>query len=281
MADVITGNTQLAPTKQDLIIALVQKELKFKAQLLPWVTDFSVFAVKGAKSVGVPKLSSFTVENRASATAGTIQALSSAKDVIDLNFNAYVSWLIDSSDEMQTSIDAQMEFAKRAAAAHGRYVDEQIITEALAVAGLNVGPGPVTAGKILAARKFIMQNDGDLGQTVLVVDPTTEEVMLGLDEFKRADIYGSAVIPSGVIGKVYGMPVMVHNGLAASNALVIEKTGLGFAFQKAPAMAEQPEIAYGTAAKRVAIDQLFGVNGLQLGEKGLLATQSPLVVKMV
>jgi hypothetical protein len=29
------------------------------------------------------------------------------------------------------------------------------------------------------------------------------------------------------------------------------------------------------------MDQLYGIQGLQLGEKGLLASQSPLVVKMV
>ena len=45
----VTGNTQLGATKQELIAALVQKELKFQAKLVGTVTDVSPFAVKGSK----------------------------------------------------------------------------------------------------------------------------------------------------------------------------------------------------------------------------------------
>jgi hypothetical protein len=45
-------------------------------------------------------------------------------------------------------------------------------------------------------------------------------------------------------------------------------------------MAEQAAIEYGTAAKKVAIDQLFGVKALQTGELGAAAGKSPLIVKI-
>lgn len=280
MADVITGNTQLAPTKNDLIIALVQKELKFAAKLLPYVTNLSPFVGKGMKSVSVPKLSSFTVQNRASAVAGDIQTLTSLKDTLDLDLNHYVSWLIDSSDEAQTSIDAQMEFLKRAGAAMGRKVDEELIAGIEAAAGLNVGAAPITRDLILDAREELFKNQADMSQVVMVVGPDSEKAMLKLDEFTRAEVYGSAVIPAGMIGKVYGMPVIVHTGMSAGKALWWEVAGYAAAFQIQPSIAEQPEIAYGTKAKRVAMDQLWGHAGLQLGELGKGATQSPLIVKM-
>jgi len=280
MADVITGNTQLVATKNDLITSLVQKELKFRAKLLASVTDLSSYAGKGMKSISFPKLSSFTVENRASAVPGTIQALSATTDKLDLNLNAYVSWLIDSSDEIQSSMDVQIENALRAASAHGRYVDEQIIAVLEAGAGLDVGAAPLTADLILDAREQLLKSFADPAACVMLIGPDQEKAMLKIAEFVRADFYGSSNIPSGQIGTVYGMPVMVHQGVAANKGYWYAKDAVGIAFQKAPALAEQPEIAYGTAAKRVAIDQLFGVKALQTGELGAAAGKSPLIVKI-
>ena len=280
MPDVITGNTELVSTKNDLITSLVQKELKFRAKLLATVTDLSSYAGKGMKSISFPKLSSFTVENRASAAPGTIQALSATTDKLDLNLNAYVSWLVDSSDEIQSSIDVQIENALRAASAHGRYVDEQIIAVLEAGAGLDIGSAPITSDLILDAREQLVSSFADPMACVMLVGPDQEKAMLKIADFVRADYYGASNIPSGEIGRVWGMPVMVHQGVAAGKAYFYSKDAVGVAFQKAPSMAEQPEIAYGTNAKRVAIDQLFGVKALQTGELGAASGKSPLIVKL-
>jgi hypothetical protein len=280
MPDVITGNTELSSTKNDLITSLVQKELKFRAKLLATVTDLSSYAGKGMKSISFPKLSSFSVENRASAAPGTIQALSATTDKLDLNLNAYVSWLVDSSDEIQSSIDVQIENALRAAAAHGRYVDEQIIAVLEAGAGLDIGTAPITSDLILDAREQLVKSFADVSACAMLVGPDQEKAMLKIADFVRADYYGASNIPSGEIGRVWGMPVMVHQGVAAGKAYFYSKDAVGVAFQKAPSMAEQPEIAYGTNAKRVAIDQLFGVKALQTGELGAASGKSPLIVKL-
>lgn len=280
MPDVITGNTELSSTKNDLITSLVQKELKFRAKLLATVTDLSSYAGKGMKSISFPKLSSFSVENRASAAPGTIQALSATTDKLDLNLNAYVSWLVDSSDEIQSSIDVQIENALRAAAAHGRYVDEQIIAVLEAGAGLDIGTAPITSDLILDAREQLVKSFADVSACAMLVGPDQEKAMLKIADFVRADYYGASNIPSGEIGRVWGMPVLVHQGVAAGKAYFYSKDAVGVAFQKAPSMAEQPEIAYGTNAKRVAIDQLFGVKALQTGELGAASGKSPLIVKL-
>ena len=54
----------LINTKQELIGAIVLRELKNSATLLRFVTDMSNLAVKGASSISVPKLSSFAVGDR-------------------------------------------------------------------------------------------------------------------------------------------------------------------------------------------------------------------------
>jgi hypothetical protein len=280
MPDVITGNTQVGPTKQEVIAAIVQKELKFAAKLAGYVTDVSQFAQKGMNQVSFPKLTSFTVQKRATGVAGDIQALTATKDTLALDQRAYVSWLVDANDAIQSTLDWDLESARRAAAAHGRQVDLDLIVALQAAAGLDVGAAPITRDFILNGRAFIKKNDGDLNQVVLVVSPEQEKEMHKISEFSQAQIYGNAVIPSGVIGSVYGMPVITHNGLADGEALMFEKSGCALAFQKAPAMDEQKAIAYGTGSKLVVLDQLYGIRALQLGEKGLLGTQSPLIVKM-
>jgi hypothetical protein len=277
----VTGS-QLNPTKNELIIALVQKELKFSAKLLGLGTDYSAFAGKGVKSVSVPRLSSFTVENRASAAPGTTQDLSTAKDTIELNIRAHVQWLIDSMDEVESSIEASIQFALRSAAAHGRFFDEQVIATLDAAAGLNVGAGPITRDYVLAMRKELLKNDADLSRMALLISTEQEHEMLKIDEFTKNDVFGGPQAPiySGQIGRVYGVPVIMHNGVADGKAYMFEQSGIGYAFQMQPNMAEQPAVEYGTTAKLVAMDQKYGIAALQKGEKGKLATQSPLIVKM-
>ena len=141
MADLITGNTQLTATKNDVITALVQKELKFQSKLLPYVLDVSMFAVKGAKSISFPKFSSFTVVNRTSGAQGDASQLTGTADQMTLDFRAYIAYIIDSTDEVQSSVEVQSLFAQRAAGAHARYVDSQLIAAAVAAAGQGAYPG--------------------------------------------------------------------------------------------------------------------------------------------
>jgi hypothetical protein len=269
------GNTEVGATKQDIIAAAVQAELKEKSFLSSFVLDVSSFAGKGMKSISFPKLTSFTVQERATATAGNIQNLTASVDKLDLDKRAYISWLIDSNDAIQATIDYQVEAALYASRAHARFVDDKLIEEALAVASLSVhGLTPANIGRdsILEMRRYLMESNANMQDVVLVIPPSQEEALLKVDEFTRAEVYGQAVIQSGVIGRVYGIPVLIHNsselddaGNGEQQAIMFEKSGLAIGFQRMPSFDEQKEIAYGTGAMRQALDQLFGVKGLQLG----------------
>jgi hypothetical protein len=290
----VTGNTELAPTKQDLIAAAVQRELRERSFLTQHVTDVSGFAGKGMKSISFPRLSSFSVQLRASAAAGNLQALSASVDTLDLNLPAYVSWLLDSNDDIQSTIDYQVEAAMFAARAHGRFVDDEIVKEALTVASLSVNgatPADIDRDAILEMRRYLIENNADMSQVVLVVPPSQEEALLKVNQFTAAEVYGSAVIPSGVIGRVYGIPVLIHNSSELDDAdenfqqaVMFDKSGLAIGFQRSPNFDEQKAIEYGTGAMRQALDQLLGIKGMQLGvstpKHTVGATVSPLVAKL-
>lgn len=290
----VTGDTQLSPTKQDIIAAAVQRELKERSFLSNYCLDVSSFAGKGMKSISFPKLTNFTVEERASATAGTIQDLTSSVDQLNLDKRAYISWLVDSNDEIQSTINYQSEAAMRAASAHARFVDDKIIEELLSVASLSVNagvPADISRDDVLAMRKYLMENNANMNDVVLVIPPSQEEAMLKISEFSSAEVYGQSVIPSGVIGRVYGIPVLIHNSSALDDAgngfqqaIMFEKEGLACGFQRRPSFDEEKAIAYGTGAMLQAVDQLFGVKGCQLGvssDKNVVAAgKSALVAKL-
>lgn len=281
MADLITGNTEIGGTKQALIASLVQKELAFRAKLTPFFTDLSSLAVPGATSIAVPKLSSFTVVDRAEGVYGDASQLTSSNDVLNLDQNAYVSWIIDSMTALQSNIPAQLEFARRAAAAQARFVDEKIISEVRSVAHafINVGAdSDVSYANILTMIKELEENDAAMEDCVWLVSPQQKQAVFALAEFKNQYQFGQATLPSGVIGTIMGCPVVLHNGLAGKEMFLAEKSGLAYAFQKNASYGEQPEIGYGVGAMKAAIDQLFGVKGMQLGQKGAASGKSPLII---
>lgn len=281
----VTGNTQLGATKQELIAALVQKELKFQAKLVGTVTDVSPFAVKGSKSVSFPNTGSFTVENRATATAGTLQDLTFTAEKLDLDQRLYVGWLVDSFDEYQSNVNVQAEYVKRAATAHARKIDELILAILDAASGYNQ-TGGFDLTKILNARKWLQKNQAIVGDCTIVASAEGEAKILAIPEFVRADAYGSSNIPSGVIGKIYGMNVMVHTNPSLVKSFIYDKAAVALAFQKAPMYAEQKAVEYGTEAMKAAIDQLVGIkalqiaNGLDSAGAALVAPASPLIAEI-
>ena len=281
MADVIAGNTELGATKQDLIAALVQRELQFKAKLLPYFTDVSAYCIPGSKSVSFPKLTSFTVVDRAEAAAGDATALTATVDQLTLDNNAYIAYIIDSMTKKQSNIAAEMEYAKAAAAAHARYVDSAIITVmgSGAYNFQNVGADvDVTYANLQDMQYRYLSNDGLIEQGAWFCSVSQNKALVGLTEFKDVSAFGEMVIRDGYVKQILGMPVVIHNGLAAKQLFLCAKESIAYGFQSAPAMDEQPANEYGVGATRVAIDQLFGVKALQTALKGAAAGKSPLII---
>jgi hypothetical protein len=267
--------------KQDLISPLVQKELAFQAKLTQFFTDVTKYAVSGMKSISFPKLSSFTVSERVEGVKGEATAITATLDTLNLNINAYVSWVIDAMTLKQSNISAQLESAKRAAAAQARYVDTKIIATIASICSFFVNVGAdvdATYANCITMAQKIEEQAQSVSDCVWLVSPKQKGVLLGLDEFKRADVYGTGNIPQGVIGYILGAPVVVHAGLAAKQMFLAHREALCFGMQSGAAYGEQDAIEYGVGAKKAAIDQLFGIAGLQLAQGGAGAGKSPLVV---
>jgi hypothetical protein len=280
MADAIQT---LNNTANDLIVAAVQKNLIERSVLAPTVRDVSQFAIKGAKSFEVPKLSNFAVTNRAFGSSADAGVLVDSTDSIALNFNAYIAWLYDSRNVFQSSIEYKTEAAIRASLSHAKYVDEQIIATIDAVAGVEVSAATFTTVKeqVLEMRRELLQNGGEISRMTLAIGVDKEAEMLAEADFVRADFYGSANVRTGQIGQIYGVPVVISRLIVGDEMKMYDADGIGLAFQGGVEMTEQMANEHGANSKRVAMDQVFGIGGLELGEQGVGATLSPLVAKLV
>lgn len=271
-----------ANLKQDLIASVVQRELEFQAKLLPTITNVSSFAVPGAKSISFPKLSSFTVNDRAFGAADTEQTLVDTFDQMLLDQNKIVSWIIDAKDDVQTTIGSQAENAKRAASAHARDMDNEIVSviEAAGRTDWGAAAGDITRDIILDMQEGYFDAEGVEDGAVLVVSNDQHKALLKIAEFTEHQVYGpNDAIRAGRIGTIYGMPVVRRSGLAASSYYLYGKDGVTLGMQAGPQMDSEKDIQYGTGAMRFAMDVLYGVKAMRLNEKGAGATESALIFK--
>lgn len=276
------ADTPLNPanTKNDLIIAAVQKNLIEKAVLASTLRDVSGFAVKGAASIDVPKVSNFVVTERALGSAGEAQALTDSVDNIPFNITPYVAWIHDKRNEYQSTVNWQIEAALRASAGLSKYVDDQVVSLIGTVAGLLHTATADIKADLLALREFVLSNGGDISKMFIAIAPNKESEMLQVQDFIRADFYGSANVRTGQIGVIYGMPVVISRllgGTGKTDMAVYDMDGMGIGFQEGVQMSTQPDNAYGANGMRNAMDLVAGLGGLELGEQGAGATKSPLV----
>lgn len=264
----VTGNTELTASKNALIIALVQKELIAKGVIMPTILDASAYAVKGTKSINVPRAGSFTVEDRASGATAATSGVTYATDPLVLDQMSSISWVVDPQDEIESQVDVQADFAARAARAHAKNFDAKVLVGMEAGATATTTAGAISKAIFLEMRQALLSAQADGSQLTFLCGPDSEAALLQIGDFVQAFAYGSAVIPSGVLGKLYGVEVKVSTQIAANTFYMYDKSGYAFAIQQQLQMGERPAPEYGSSAVLKVLDMKWGhakmENGLLL-----------------
>lgn len=283
------GNTELSPTKAEIITEVAQRALISSSVYIPTFTDHSARAVKGASEVSFPKNNSlFAVENRASATAGTNQQVAFLKDTLALDVRAHIQWVVDADDEIESSLDVQRELIDRASKEHARDFDAKAIVKMEAAAITTTTAGAISQDIVLEMRKVLLTNKAMMNSLWLSVAPEQEALLLKIDPFVSADKYGQAIIPQGVLGTIYGVKVVISTELGGNQYFMHENGGFAFALQRAPAFDEAPKPEFGVGAKLNVLAQKYGQKALQIavpgafkadGTTALGAAESALIVK--
>jgi hypothetical protein len=262
-----------------LITDMAQKELLAKAVFSNYFNNVSQFAVKGMKSISFPKLSAFTVTERASGGVVDAQAITSTVDTLNLNVPATLKWIIDPNDSIQSTLNWELELISKAAASHGRYFDAKIRAVVLASATEVAAVGNISRDKVLEMRQYLKKNEADMSLVALFISPAQETELLKISEFSANQVYGSPVIQTGSLGKVFGIDVVVCNTLEDGEYFMAEKNAIAYGFQREPAYGEQDDLDYGVGAKKRGLDSLYGVCALEIGQGTAAPTKSGLMIK--
>jgi hypothetical protein len=279
MADAIHGNTELGATKQDLIANIVQRELIAGSILAPYCYNVSQYCEPGAKTVEFPKAGHFTVVDRVEGAAGDATVLTYATDVLSLDQNAYVSWIVDYMSKVQSRIDVQMDLAGRAANAHAKYLDGRILAQMEAAGDATTTAGAVSYAILTEMMQTFMTRLGDKAKGFWTFGPSAWGTLIGLDEFKRADVYGNSAVPSGSIGSIFGLPVVINPQVGLNTFYLADKEAIAYGVQAGPSYSEQGANEFGSQAKRCVLDQIFGVKALFINQEGAGAAESALIIK--
>lgn len=259
------GDTQLGATKQEIIEATAQRALIAASVSLGTVMDVSARAVKGAETISFPKFGSlFTVEKRDSATAGTNQAVTFGKDSLALNQRAHIQWVVDTDDAIESTLNVDRELIELAGMEHGRTIDIDVNAE-METAGIPMTTtGNLNQAKILEMRKILLKNKANPNRLYLKVGPDQEELLLQVQPFVGQDQYGTAIVPTGVLGQLYGVRVVLDVELAADQYFMYDSMGLAFGFQRAPQFDEAPKPEFGPGARLQVLAQKYGLKAIQV-----------------
>ena len=248
MADAISTT---AATERDLVLSIVQDELNRNNFLRPTVMDLSSQAVKGAKTIDVPKFTSGMPapqsQNADGLTPVDLQAAVFSVDTITLNKWENLAYRVPDRQSMQSAIAVEAELAKSAGARMGEYIDDQIVANLRLASttapdhdrdlagGATGGAGvtEITLAGISKARELLNRANVPQSDRWLVIPPEQEKALIDLDNFRNADKYGSRdALLKGEIGQIYGFRVMVSNAAAATEAFAYHKSCSAVAVQQ-------------------------------------------------
>jgi N4-gp56 family major capsid protein len=257
----------------DFIVETVQRELAAQAKVRPLVSDVSEFAVNGNRSISFPKMGSLVVQKRSEGQAGDAQALTLTEDQLELDQLATVQFILKHQSELQSRLRLEEAYIARAASAHARQVDADII-EAMAsgaASGNDVtyAAGAVEGNILDTVQKLDEANAPEEGRFILF-RPAQKNLILQIANFVQAERYGSNIpVMSGEIGMAYGMRFVMSNIATTSFIdgvmLGFQRESLALGFQMNPMIDEEKAIKWGAGSKRIAVDQLYGYKVLQSG----------------
>jgi len=280
MADALFGSTESTAVSNAKIATLVQSYLVQQAKLLPLITDYSGLVSEGDKSLSLPRSGGFTVGDKAENTAVDSQIVTYAADTIPLTDHKVVQFLVEKFAKRQAAPAVLSDMLMKA----GK--DMALAVDALIAAQLLGGPSTATPdhvidfndgtnndlelADVLNIRALLQAQNIDINECYMGIHPAKEKEMLAIDNFIDSSKYGSSeAIQNGVIGKIYGLKVVVSNSFEADSVIGWHPSAVGFAFAQGIVIDEQKDLA--NLATRYSLDFIAGaLGGLDSGVRQVL-----------
>lgn len=269
------GLTEVSATSMDIVSALVQQTLKQESKLLPTIMDYSAFAGKGAQSVKIPRRTQFAAANKSENTDLTAQELTFAVDTISLNKNKAIYAALERIAELQATPNVEAEIVQEMAKEIALQVDKDIYAQLLLASAaapdhrIAYAGASLAQADILEAIRLLKVQNVPMSDVFMAISPKDEKSILSISDFIRADTYGSPNgLVNGVVGRVYGLPVIVTNVATDDRAVVYHKSAVGFASQLQPEFKTDQNLK--ATSKEYLLQMIYGVSLLDSGKRQVL-----------
>lgn len=272
------GLTETSATSAELVANLVLETLKQNAQLMPTVTDFSRFAVKGAASVDIPRRTQFAAANKSENTDLVAQELTFSKDTISLNLHKAIYAKLEKIADVQASVEVEAEILMEQAKELALQMDKDLLVQLelasaaapdhrIAYANLST----IQRVDILEARKLLNIQNVPQEDRFLLISPAQEKSMLDIDDFIHVDKYGpsaESALHNGELGRVYGFKVLMSNIVDDLKSVAYHKSAVGFCVQQQPEYKTMDELK--SVSKEYLLHWIYGAKVLDTGKRQVL-----------
>lgn len=266
------GVTEVSATSVAVVASIVQQVLKQESKLLPLITDYSAFAVKGSSSVKIPRRTQFAAADKSENTALTAQELTFAVDTLDLTKNKAIYAALEKIAEVQATPNVEAEIITEMAKELALQVDNDIYVQLLLASAaapdhrIAFAGASLAATDLLEARRLLNVQNVPMDGRIVCISPDEEKALLAIDNFIRADAYGSAGgLVNGEIGKLYGMVVVMSNVITAGLPVVFHKSAVAYANQLAPEYSTDFDLK--NTSKEYLLNMIYGVKVLDSGKR--------------
>lgn len=259
------------------IRAEIQQNYYERSILGPSFVDDSELIPQGSVSYTYPIFSKATLQDKASGVALTDTTMTLSGDTLTLNKHKGRLVSVEDIDEAQSVPNLGAAIVRNYAEAWVEQFESDLWTEAKNVSAatpdhiLQLGStgNALNVPNIVAGHKLL--NDQKLPRTdrFLVVSTAQEAEMLQIDNFIRADAYGSPEsLRNGEIGRVYGYTVLVSTSAADAEAMMYHRSHVAYAIQRMPKFESDRDI--NNLADKYAISLLYGIKARRSGIYGVL-----------
>lgn len=268
------GVTEISATTQNIIAALVQKELIENGVIYNSISDFSSWLRPGAAQVSIPRFGSFSVSAKSENTASTGQKLTAAADAIVLTLN-HVWGQIEDAARYESIIDLDAVYMERMASAMANKIEatleDAVIKTANDIQLSGASNLIITKADIVGAIEDLDNAKVPQSDRYLLISPAQKAAMLNIDDFVLAcEVGNSNAISKGAFGQILGLNVIMTTQFAsASEACVYHKSHVGFVLDPSSYKFEKKRASLADLADELSLCARFGAKQLDSGNRGI------------
>lgn len=261
----------------DAIKKEVQENYYKRAVVAQTIVNASSMVAPGSKSITFPTVSSAAMQDKTAGVALSDAGFTLDGDVMNLDKNKAIYTTIEDRSELQTVPNLGATVVREFAKAWVDQLESDVIAEIKNVSTaapdhlipLDDGVGTeITQSQILEARKLLNDQKLPMSERFIALSTKQEKAMLSIADFVRADSYGNASgLVNGTIGRIYGMDVVIANGLGDDEAVVYHKDHMAWASQQTPKFERDRDIK--NLSDEFSLSLLYGVKALRGGIYGV------------